>query len=56
MIDSPNSVQTVQKEVVIDGTVTANKDLTAQKGINLTSGTAKALSLIHISHGIKTEI
>ena len=42
MIDSPNSVQTVQKDVVIDGTVTANKDLTAQKGINLTSGTAKA--------------
>ena len=42
MVDSPNSVQTVQKNVVIDGTVIANKDLTAQKGINLTSGTAKA--------------
>ena len=42
MIDSPNSVQTVQKDVVIDGKVTVNKGITAQKGINLISGTAKA--------------
>ncbi len=42
MIDSPNSVQTVQKDVIVDGNMTANKDLTAKKGINIVAGTAKA--------------